>query len=107
MIKRPDGNYEMLKDKHGLVLGAMQHMKYTEYEIYLEPGSKVFVYTDGLPEATNKDEKMFGTDRVVETLNVDPNVSPEQTLQNMRKAVDEFVQDAEQFDDLTMLDIKM
>ncbi|MBR2701385.1 MAG: SpoIIE family protein phosphatase [Erysipelotrichaceae bacterium] len=106
MIKHPDGNYEMLKDKHGLVLGAMQHMKYTEYEIYLEPGSKVFVYTDGLPEATNKDEKMFGTDRVVETLNVDPNVSPEQTLQNMRKAVDEFVQDAEQFDDLTMLCIE-
>ncbi|MBE6116162.1 MAG: HAMP domain-containing protein [Erysipelotrichaceae bacterium] len=106
MVKHPDGNYEMLKDKHGLVLGAMQHMKYTEYEIYLEPGSKVFVYTDGLPEATNKDEKMFGTDRVVETLNVDPNVSPEQTLQNMRKAVDEFVQDAEQFDDLTMLCIE-
>ena len=103
MIKHPDGSYVMYKDKHGLVLGAMQHMKYDEYEIQLEPGSKIFVYSDGLPEATNNDEKMFGVNRVVETLNENPDDDPEQTLQNMMKAVDEFVKDAEQFDDLTML----
>ena len=103
IIKHPDGSYVMYKDKHGLVLGAMQHMKYDEYEIQLEPGSKIFVYSDGLPEATNKDEKMFGVNRVVEALNENPDDSPEQTLQNMIKAVDAFVEDAEQFDDLTML----
>lgn len=103
MIKRADGSYELLKDKHGLVLGVMQHMKYVEYEINLEPGDKVFVYTDGLPEATDKNEKMFGINRVLDALNKNPDENPEQTLENMRKAVDEFVEDAEQFDDLTML----
>ena len=69
----------------------------------LEPGAKLFVYTDGVPEATDADNQMFGTDRLVEALNKDPDASPEVLLKNVRKAVDKFVKDAEQFDDLTML----
>ena len=103
IIKHPDGNYELYKDRHGLVLGAMQHMKYTEYELDLEPGSKLFVYTDGVPEATNKEEQMFGIDRLLDSLNRDPDASPEQTLTNVIDDVNNFVQFAEQFDDVTML----
>ena len=103
VIRQPGGKFELLMDKHGIVVGGMSGVKYKEYEVILEPGSKLFLYTDGVPEATDADEKMFGTDRMVDALNMDPDASPEQILENVRTAVNEFVKVAEQFDDLTML----
>ena len=103
MLKRADGAYELLKDRHGLVVGGMDGVKYKEYELFLSPGDKLFLYTDGVPEATDSENRMFGTDRMLAALNADPAASPEQVLKNVRAAVDAFVQDAEQFDDLTML----
>ena len=103
VFKRPDGNFELFKDRHGFVIGGMEGAKYKEYEIQLEPGSKLFVYTDGVPEATNASQELFGTDRMVEALNRVKDASPMDVLKNVRKAVDSFVLDAEQFDDLTML----
>ena len=105
-LKEPDGGFELLNDKHGLVIGAMEGIKYREYTLRLKPGSKLFVYTDGVPEATDSSEKMFGTDRMLEALNEDSGASPEQLLKNVRRAVDGFTGDAEQFDDLTMLCIE-
>ena len=102
-IKNPDGVFELLKDKHGFVIGGMNGMRYKEYEIQLEPGSKLFVYTDGVPEATNGEKELFGTDRMLKALNDTPDADPQQTLHNVRAAVDGFVCDAEQFDDLTMV----
>lgn len=102
-IKRADGSFEIFKDKHGFVIGGMEGIKYKEYEIQLEHGDKLFVYTDGVPEATNADVKMFGPDRMLQALNKDMNAGPEQILANVRDAVSEFVGDAEQFDDLTMM----
>ena len=95
--------FKLVKDKHGFVIGGMNGSKYTEYQIDLKPGDKLFVYTDGLAEAMNSEEKMFGTDRIVDTLNKDPEADPEMILGNMREAVKDFVEEAEQFDDLTML----
>ncbi len=102
-IMQPDGKFELIKDQHGFVVGGMEGMKYKEYTIQLKPGSKLFVYTDGVPEATDKDNKMFGTKRMIDALNKDPNASPEQLLQYVKESVDEFVQEAQQFDDLTMM----
>ena len=81
----------------------MEDAQYQEYEVQLEPGSRIFVYTDGLPEATDKKQEMFGTDRILNVLNEVPDAGPNQVLEHMSTAVDFFVQDAEQFDDLTML----
>ena len=103
VIKDPDGLYKLYHDQHGFVIGGVEGIRYTEYEIQLEPGSKIFVYTDGIPEATNNEKGMFGLERMLQALNADAEAMPEQILQNMRSAVDEFVQDEEQFDDLTML----
>ena len=103
IIKRPDGPFEIIKDKHGFVIGGMEGIRYKEYEMQLEPGTKIFVYTDGAPEATDENNKMFGMDRLVDALNADPQASPKQLLANVRKAVDRFVDGAEQFDDLTMM----
>ncbi len=97
------GAFSLLKDKHGFVLGGIEGAKYTEYELQLKPGDKLFVYTDGVPEATDSELRMFGTERLLDVLNKDPGASPEQILNNVRSALDAFVQDAEQFDDLTML----
>ncbi len=103
VITKVDGNYELVKDKHGIVIGGMEGLRYKSYEIRLEPGSKLFVYTDGIPEATDKDNNMFGTGRMVDALNTNPGAPPEEAIANVRKAVEDFVQDAEQFDDMTMM----
>jgi len=98
-----DGKFALLKDKHGFVLGGMEGAKYTDYEIQLEKGDKIFVYTDGVPEATNMENALFGTDRMIEALNANTEADAEEVLRNVRASVDQFVGIAEQFDDLTML----
>ena len=104
VIKRKDGRFELLKDKHGFVIGGYDGMKYKKYDLLLEPGDKLFLYTDGLPEAENNDNDMFGTERMLQVLNEAPEAAaPQQVLAHVRSAVGQFVQDAEQFDDLTML----
>ena len=81
----------------------MDGARYRDYSLTLEPGARVFVYTDGVPEATNTSEELFGTERMLAALNAAPECCPQDALKNVRAAVDDFVKDAEQFDDLTML----
>lgn len=102
-IKQPDGTFELFKDRHGFVVGGMEGVKYKEEVIQLKPGAKVFVYTDGVPEATNSDNEFFGTDRMLKALRDAEDGTPEEIINAVRKAVDDFTGDAEQFDDLTML----
>lgn len=103
IIKRPDGHFSLVKDKHGLVIGAMENKKYMEYELQMEPGSKLFIYTDGIPEATNAENELFGTDRLVAALRKVEDENPTEILGRVNAAVDEFVKGAPQFDDMTML----
>ena len=106
IFKEPDGNFEIIKDKHGFVIGGKKNMKYTEYEIQMKAGSKLFVYTDGVPEAMNEDGKLFGMERTVTALNKAKDASAETILKTVEKDVREYVGSAEQFDDLTMLCIE-
>ena len=106
VLKNPDGSFEPYKDRHGFVIGGMDGVRYKEYELTLSPGAKLFLYTDGVPEATNGEKELFGLDRAVAALNEQPDAAPEHLLKNVRRAVDGFVKDAEQFDDLTMLCIE-
>ena len=102
-----NGRYEMFKDKHGMAIGAMNRSKYQDTEIQLKKGDSIFIYTDGVAEATNKSNQLFGTDRTVDALNTIPaDATQKQVLEGVRKAVDAFVKDAPQFDDLTMLGLK-
>ena len=98
-----NGRFELLKDKHGFVIGGMEGVRYHEYELQLGKGEKLFVYTDGVAEATNAEGELFGTDRMVDALNACVDGSSAEILAGVQKAVDVFVGDAEQFDDLTML----
>ena len=103
VIRHGNGRFELLKDKHGFVVGGMGGMKYEEYELQLEPDSRLFLYTDGVPEATDPDDQLFGTERMMEALNQLSETDARSVLEGVRKAVDEFTAGAEQFDDLTML----
>ena len=103
VVKKADGAFELLKDRHGFVIGGMSGVRYREYELQMTPGAKLFLYTDGVPEATNGQNELFGTARMIAALNEDAAAAPEDILANVRRAVDGFVQEAEQFDDLTML----
>ena len=106
VLKQPDGAFELFKDKHGLAIGAMNGMKYREYQIQMNPGAKLFVYTDGVAEATNARKELFGMERTVDALNQAADKAPEEILQAVNGAVESFVGDAEQFDDLTMMCIE-
>ena len=102
-LKRADGSFELYKTKHGLAVGAMEGAGYREYELQLFPGDKLFVYTDGVPEAIDAQEQAFGTGRMLRALNLDPEAGPEALLGNVKQEMDAFVGDAEPFDDITML----
>ncbi len=102
-IMQPGEDFILFQDRHGFVLGGMEDLPYQDYEVLLKPGAKLFVYTDGLPEATNVEAKAFGADRMIEALNKSPEGTPREILDTVRGVVDEFVGDANPFDDLTML----
>ena len=102
-LMQAGGAFELVKNRHGFVIGALNGVRYVEYELSLKPGTKLFLYTDGVPEAANSRNEMFGTDRMLEALNAEPSVAPETLLRHVQEAIDGFVLDAEQFDDITML----
>ncbi len=103
MLMQPDGKFEIVKDRHGLFIGAMEGIKYQEYTLQLQPGAKLFLYTDGVTEATNAEEKMFGMDKTVDALNLNPKASTHEILETVQREIDGFVKEADQFDDITML----
>ncbi|MBQ1483332.1 MAG: SpoIIE family protein phosphatase [Erysipelotrichaceae bacterium] len=103
ILRRPDGEFEIVKDQHGLVLGGMPGVRYKEYELQLSPGAKLFVYTDGVPEACNEAKDFFGLERTVSTLNQVVTETPQRILETVKDAVYQFVAGAPRFDDLTMM----
>lgn len=102
-VMRAGGSYELIRESHDFVVGGMEGMPYTRHEIMLYPGDKLFLYTDGVPEATNAKEELFGEERMLTALNHCVGMTPKQTLTEVKKEIDEFVGEAAQFDDLTML----
>ena len=102
-LRRADGKYELVVYRHSPAVGSMENLKFREHEFVLNPGDSLFVYTDGVPEATNAGEELFGTERMIQALNQEPDASCGRILSNVRSAVDAFAGEAEQFDDLTML----
>ncbi len=102
-IKRRDGNYKIFKDKHFPALGAMEDIQYREYEMHLDPGDCLFVYTDGVPEALNRAGEQYGLSRMISALNDCADRSMHDLLQSIREDVSRFAGNAEQFDDLTMM----
>ena len=106
-IYRKDGRFELIKNKHSLFAGAMPGVKYKDFEVQLNKGDKIFIYTDGVPEATNADEKMFTLGKMIDVLNRHKDASPEGIIKGVKESVDEFSDEAAQFDDVTMLCLEL
>ena len=103
-IRRKDGRFSFFRDPHGLVIGAIDGVVYRDYSLILAPGEAVFVYTDGVPEASDASGRFYGTERLGKALNsAHPDASAEELLAAVHRDVDRFTAGAEQFDDLTML----
>ncbi len=102
-VCRAGDSYELIYNRHCLPLGCVQGLKYREQTFQMNPGDQLFVYTDGVPEAVNQGNEQFGTDRMLEVLNRNKNVRPEEILSRMKSEIDAFVGDVPQFDDTTML----
>ena len=102
-IMRAGGGFDLSIYRHSLVVGVMEGAKYADHEFELHPGDCLFVYTDGVAEATDSSNELYGTDRMLEALNREPDEAPGKIIANVNEGINEFVKDAEQFDDITML----
>ena len=103
LLKRADGSFEYLKTRAGFVLAGMEGVRYRAGEITLSPGDRLFLYTDGVPEATNTENKLYGEDRLAAFMNENASVEATVLLPALKAHIDEFVGEAPQFDDITML----
>ena len=106
-LYRKGGSFELYKTKHNVAVGVFPDIEYTSYDIHLGRGDKLFVYTDGVPEATDMFDKLFTTGRMLEALNRYRDGAPQEILEGVRKSVKEFVGGRPQFDDLTMLGFEL
>ena len=103
LIKRADGSFEYLKTKAGFVLAGMEGIRYRKNEMQLTPGDKIYLYTDGVTEATDAENQLYGEKRLLSLLNEIPDAGAQAVCDAVKTDVDAFVGEAEQFDDITML----
>lgn len=106
VLCRKGDEFALIEYRHSPAVAAMEGMRFREHEFELRPGDTIFVYTDGVAEATNSSNELFGTDRMLDALNKDADALPEQILENVMEGINDFVKGAEQFDDITMLSLK-
>ncbi len=98
-----NGKFKPIKIKAGFVLAGLEDMRYGTGSIMLEPGDRIFQYTDGVTEATDSENRLFGMERLEKSLNDASDKSPEELLGTIKNDIDAFVKEAPQFDDITML----
>ena len=103
LLKRANGSFEYLKTRAGFVLAGMEGVRYRIGEITLHSGDRLFLYTDGVTEATNTENKLYGEDRLLTFMNRNTTMEAKTLLPALKADIDEFVGEAPQFDDITML----
>lgn len=106
LVRHKDGTFEYLKTKPGFVIAGMEKIKYRQNELFLAPGDEIFLYTDGVTEATNEKNALYGEERLNTLLNGLHGLSEEEICRAVKADIDRFVGSAPQFDDITMLYLK-
>ena len=107
LVRQADGCFEYLKQRPGFVLAGMEGMRYQSGELDLAPGSTLYLYTDGVTEATSVQEELYGEKRLLSVLNAHRADGPEVLLKEVKADIDAFAGEAPQFDDITMLGLKL
>ena len=105
-LRRAGGEYELLVYPHNMLVGGLKKAHYQNREFELHPGDCLFVYTDGVLEASNPGKEMFGEKRLAEVLNRNADAEPEEIVRYVHDEVNRFADSADQFDDITMLCIR-
>ena len=105
-VYRKGEGYTLFKTKQSPAVATMPGMRFKGCEITLNPGDNLYLYTDGVAEATNSHEELYGTERMIDALNQTDGMTAEEILHTLKKSVDDFTGDAPQFDDITMLSLK-
>lgn len=105
LVKHGDGSFTYLKSKAGFVLAGMEGIRYRKNELQLEAGDTIYLYTDGVTEATDLNNELYGEDRLLEVLNQNTHADPQTICDAVKADVDAFVGEAPQFDDITMLSL--
>ena len=105
LYSKKTGKFEFLNIKPNMVLAGMENVNYRKNEIQMESGDRIFLYTDGVTEATNAENKLYGGNRLHALLNHNINLSVTETIKKVKNDIDEFMGNAEQFDDITMLEL--
>lgn len=103
VLYRKGSSFELVRYRHDPVIGMIENLEFTEHHFELHKGDRLFVYTDGVPEAADPAYNMFGTEGMLASLNRDPEVPLKDLLQTLREDISRFADGAEQFDDITML----
>ena len=106
LVRHADGSFEYLKVRAGFVLAGMEGVKYRKNELQLAPGDVIYLYTDGVTEATNINDELYGEDRLLALLNANKEASMEKLCKLVKEDVFAFAGEAPQFDDITMLALK-
>ena len=107
LICHRNGETAPMKSRHNIVLGAFEESRYKDFEFVLEKGDKMLLYTDGLTEATDIHDQLFGRERAIQAFDAYKDRDPQGIIEGVRSRVDEFVGEAPQFDDLTMLCLEL
>ena len=105
-IRRGDGPYAPYKIRPGFVLAGMEGTRYKMGTMTLQPGDRLFLYTDGVTEATSGASELYGSERLEAVLNANADAAPGALLPAVKADIDNFVGDAPQFDDITMLGLQ-
>jgi anti-sigma regulatory factor (Ser/Thr protein kinase) len=105
-IKRQDGKFELIKERHSPPIGCMENITYKEKSIMLYPGDIVYVYTDGVTEANNSNHELFGEKRMLQALDLPCDGDMILLNKNICDSINSFIDGAQQFDDITMLNFK-
>lgn len=106
LLKRKDGEFEYMKIPAGFILAGLDGIKYKEQTLMMSPGDELFVYSDGVVEATDPKQELYGDDRLKACLNAHPGESAQQLCESVLNDVNKFYEGAEQFDDITELSLK-
>ncbi len=103
LIRQNGGKFEYLRSRPGFVLAGMDTVKYRQNELMLSPGDRLYLYTDGITEATSAAKELYGEERLSAYLNGHADDTAEDILHGLKSDIDSFVGEAPQFDDMTML----
>ena len=107
LVRQADGEFAYLKARSGMVLAGMDGIKYRQNELQLTPGDQIFLYTDGVTEATDENNRLYGEERLLETVNRNIVMDTRKLCEAVKSDVDQFVGEAPQFDDITMLSVEI